>query len=538
MNDSTLVEHRLDTIHRQAKRFAARLELPITVAKNILARSFYRCAEWSDLVSRLKSRTLDRNIQLLAALPHSSEARSYFFERRRDLATSMSQHLLTNTNLAGLLDHVQEIFAVGSGPILLGDVVPTLNASEWQPAGIGPDPWAVVESKVVVNGTCLRLIGTRTYLPKFYDFGPERGRYAEPEGKLRIVWTEPAGWYQAALDYLDDPGAIDVVLPTSELTEEMARHQEWFDAALATTGYVAEYGLGDDDLVPVFFEGQNCYVVFGYPVRSNPKMDQASLTTIDLASADHNFSQVVELHGSPVCLEWISCDPKTRMHPGEFDEYFDKLKRTIQQGDGFYVTPRKDGQPGLLFVHPATDLDIRHELKVEFTHCGEEIAFVLKTSNLALARDLLNKVAARDLLVCASAGKQRYFSLLVVSKGSGSPDLSLAFDSESPGRTSMSNLVRSSFVSEKEDGWEILLEISPELINLVDRLGCKALCTALSHGLIQRLPVESMDTFEKNPARCEQIPRLPEEFIKVIEQPLDVYGSFTVRSAEYSRDNF
>ncbi|MEA9822451.1 hypothetical protein VDF98_03230 [Xanthomonas campestris pv. raphani] len=536
MTDSILVEHKLDTIHRQAKRFAARLKLPITVAKDILARSCYRCSAWTDLVNRLKRRTLDKNIQLLASLPSSSEARSYFFEVRRDLARSMSQHLLTNTNLAGMLGHLQEIFAVGAGPILLGDVVPTLNASEWQPANIGPDPWAVVESEVVVNGTCLRLIGTRTYLPRFYDFGSERGEYAEPVGKLRIVWKEPAAWYQAALDYLNDPNATDVLLPIIELTEEMARHQDWFETALATSSYMEEYGLGDDDLVPVFVEGQNCYVVFGYPVNPSPK--QANLTTIELASADHNFSQVVELHGSPVCLEWISYDPKTRMHPGEFGEYFEKLKLSILVGDELYSTLRKDGQSGILFVRPATDFDIRHELKMEFTHLGDEIAFVLKTTNLALCRDLLGKVASRELMVYSSGGKRRYFSLLLVSKHDGPPELSLAFESESPGMTGMSNLVHSWFVSEEKDGWEMLLEIAPELINLTDRIGVRALGVAISYGLIQRLPVDFMGNFSKPPARCDKIPQVPEDVIEQLERPLNSDGVVTLRSADYSRDNF
>ncbi|MBO9740356.1 hypothetical protein J7432_15395 [Xanthomonas axonopodis pv. begoniae] len=536
MTDSILVEHKLDTIHRQAKRFAARLRLPITVAKEILARSCYRCSAWTDLVNRLKRRTLDKNIQLLASLPSSSEARSFFFEQRRDLARSMSQHLLTNTNLAGMLGHLQEIFAVGSGPILLGDVVPRLNASEWQPANIGPDPWAVVESAVVVNGTCLRLIGTRTYLPRFYDFGSERGEYAEPVGKLRIVWNEPAAWYQAALDYLNDPNATDVLLPIIELTEEMARHQDWFETALATSSYVEEYGLGDDDLVPVFVEGQNCYVVFGYPI--SPSQEQANLTTIELALADHNFSQVAELHGSPVCLEWISYDPKTRMHPGEFGEYFDNLKQAIWRGEELCSTLRKDGQPGILFVHPATDFDIRHQLKMEFTHLGDEIAFVLKTSNLALCRDLLGKVASRELMLYSSSGKRRYFSRLLVSKHDAPPELSFAFESESPGRTSMSNLVHSCFVSEEDDRWEILLEIAPELINLIDRVGVRTLDAAISHGLIQRFPVDFMGNFNKPPARCGQIPPLPKDVINQLERPLDSDGVVTLRSAEYSRENF
>ena len=162
MNDSTLVEHQLDTIHRQAKRFATRLRLPISAAKDVLAKAFYRCAGWRDLEGRLKKRTLDRHLLLLTALPKSAEARSYFAGIRLDLAKSLSQHMLTSTNLAGLLDHTQEVFAIGSDPTTLDDLVPTLNASAWRPAGICPHPWAVVEYEAMVNGNSLRLVGTRT----------------------------------------------------------------------------------------------------------------------------------------------------------------------------------------------------------------------------------------------------------------------------------------------------------------------------------------------------------------------------------------
>lgn len=541
MIDSTLVDYQLDTIHRQAKRFAARLKLPITAAKDILAKAFYCCSEWSDLEGRLKSRELDRHIQLLTALPQSAEACLYFVKIRRDLARLLSQHMLTNANLAGLLEHVQEVFAVGSDPITLDDLVPRLKALNWRPAGIGPDSWAVVESEAVVNGTCLRLVGTRTYLPKYYDFGPkhEFGEYAEPfEGKLRIVWTEPMTWYQAALDYLDDLDAEDIVLPAVELTKEMARHQAWFEAALSTSHHIAEYRLGDDDLVPVILEGQNCYVVFGYPVKSNGEALRTDVGTVELASAYDNFSKVVMLHESPICLEWIAYDPKTRKHPGEFDEYFETLRQTILHGNRLPTTPRQDGLPGLLLVRPATDFDIRQELAVEFTHLADEVAFVLKTSNLTLARELLGKVVARDLMVYAYAGRLRYFALFSVPQSDESPELSLSFESESPGAMSMSNLILLSRWKKQNDGSELLVEIAPKLMTLVDRVGKKAIDTAMSHGLVQRFPVEFLAEFERPPANCREIPKVSDEIAKVLEQPIPDDAHVTMRQTRYGRDNF
>ncbi|WP_273829692.1 hypothetical protein [Pseudomonas sp. SBT1-2] len=536
MSDSALLGHQLDTIHRQAKRFSARLDLPITASKAILAKAFYRCADWSDLEGRLKSLDPDEHVQLLAALPQSAKARSYFDENCRDLARALSQHMLTNTNLAGLLEHVQEVFAIRSGPITLQDVLTTLTMPHWRPADIGPDPWAVVESEVVVNGTRLKLVGTRTYLPGHYDFGPlhSHGEYAEPfEGKLRVVWTDPVAWHQAALNFLEHLEAEDVQLPVVELTEEMARHEEWFEVALATGG-VAEYRTGDDELVPAILVGHDCYVVFGYPVEANP----GDGSNIELAAVDDNFSHVVMLDEHAVCLEWIAYDLETRRHPGQFNEYFESLRQSLLKGEGLPVTPRDDGQPGLLFVRPATTFDIQQELMVEFTHLADEVAFVLKTSNLALARELLGKVVARDLMVYDRAGRPSYVAQFSVPKSEGLPELSLTFDSESPGMTTMSNLIRSSYGNTREDSVELLVEVAPQLLRLVDSIGKKTMDTALSHGLVLRLPVGFLEELDQPPTRCSQIPSVPDHIVSVLERPLLGDGSLSIRRARYLRDNF
>ena len=540
MNESTFAEHQLDTIHRQAKRFATRLDLPITSAKDILAQAFYQCSGWRDLEGRLRKQTLDKRLELLTALPQSNEARSYFIENRLDLAKSLSQHILTNSNLAGLLGHVQDIFAVGSNPITLEDLVPTLNLSAWEPAHIGPDPWAVVEAETIVNGTCFRLIGTRTYLPKYYDFGPEHecGEYVGPfDGMLRIVWTEPMVWYQAGLNYLNDLDAEDILLPDVELTENMARHQAWFETTLAAHGRIAEYGHDDDSLVPVFLGGQS-YVVFGIPIRSGKEAERNNCVSVDLASVDDNFSQIVILHGSPACLEWISYDQKTGRHPGEYSDYFETLRQGVLQSKDLPVSVRKDGQSGLLFIRPAADFDVRQELTVDFTHLSNEVAFVLKTSNLVLIRELLSKVGVRDLMTFVTKTGTRYFALLSVPQSKDSPRLSLSFDSNSPNMIQMSNLVRSCHWKQQAEKSEFLVELAPQLMNLVDQIGKKALDVAISQGLIQRRPIEFLDELDQPPRNCRHIPQVPVEIAEALERPLDREDHLTVSFARYMRDNF
>ena len=206
-------------------------------------------------------------------------------------------------------------------------------------------------------------------MPSHWDFGPEHesGESAAPfDGKLRIIWADPMAWYRAALNYLDDPDAESALFPVVELTEKMARHQEWFESALAGI-----WSAGEDELVPAILDG-NCYVVFGYPFRSHAEVARTGSAAVELESADDNFSQLAILNESPVCLEWIAYDPNTGRHPGEFGEYFETLKQTILGDESLPITPRKDAELGLLFVRPATDFDIRDELKVEFSCLVDE----------------------------------------------------------------------------------------------------------------------------------------------------------------------
>jgi hypothetical protein len=539
MTDFTLVARRRETTLRQAKRFSEKLNLPQMAAKDVLARAFYRCAGWEDLLARLSGRTPETHIKLLAALPHSTEARDYFRHIRRDLAKSLSQHVLTNSNLVGLHDLVQEVFAVGSEATTLADVIPTLTPTAWRSAGIGPDPWSVLEADVAINGVVLRLVATRTYMPRYYAFSSDTcsPECAEPyEGKLRIIWTEPASWRQAALDYLNDEDAEGLQLPQIELTESMARHQEWFDASLSVFGISGEYGDHGENFLPHIIEDKGCYIVFGVCHRLLDSSEHSSQHIIPLQRCEDSFSQLALLGDTPICLEWISIDPDTQVHTGEFGEYFASLRRSLLGNRRLHATPRHDGAPGVLLVLPSTEFDVRHELKVDFTPVADEIAFVLKTNDTALARELLRKAAARDLMALGANNQRRYLARIIAPSPREAPSLSLSIETVGPNSDCWANLVLGTVWTKGDGSMQLLVEIAPRLLTLMDKMGRKATEAAINQGLILRQPAEFAQELDQPPSRCERIPTPPDDIRKLFEERPS--GEVRFGYTRYKRDNF
>jgi hypothetical protein len=539
MTVSTLVEPQLDTINRQAKRLAKRLKLPVTQAKNILASALYRCSGWQDLEGRVRAMKPDEHVRHLVALPHSSEAQVYFNEQKIALTHALSQLVLTNSNLIGLMEHIKYVFAIKTKVVNSNELLHTLDLS-WRPAGIGPDPWAVIEADARVNGTCLKLIGTRTYLPEHYDFGPNKhkeGKFAEPfGGRLKIVWSDPTAWFKAALEYLDDPEADDLVLPAVDLSEDMSRHEAWFEAALYTIGHIAEY-QSDNDLVPLFFEG-SAYVVFGAPVLQVDAAHMDKTLTVNFSSKEDSFSQVVASGENALCLEWISYDPGMKNHDGEFVEYFDELRQSILHGDDLPTTARDDGKLGLLFVRPATIFKIKQAFKVDFTREDDEEALVLKTSNLTLALELISKVSLRDLMVYKKGEISRYFAILKVPDASERPELSISLESKGDEWDWNSNLTPSNTWSCSSQGTELRVEVDSQLLNLVDLLGKRTVEAVMSHGLIHRLPLGSLSALKKQPERCKNIPAVSEDIAADLNKPFPKDVHLSLYRIRYLRDNF
>ena len=202
------------------------------------------------------------------------------------------------------------------------------------------------------------------------------------------------------------------------------------------------------------------------------------------------------------------------------------------------MTSREDGKPGLLFVRPATLFDVQQELKVDFTRTDGEEAMVLKTSNLPLALELILKVAIRDLTVYERDGRSRYFAMFFLPDSDERPELSISLESKGAEWTSMSNLVRLSYWSKSSSGTELLAEVAAELLTLVDLLGKKTVEAAMSHGLIQRQQPGFQTELKKPPARCKNIPPVPEVIAEALARPLRADGYLSLGRTRYLRDNF
>lgn len=525
MSATTRVERELDTVSRQAKRLAAELELPLIRAQSVLAHAVYKCLDWRVLQAQIRSAESSAHVLRLVALPGSDDALAYFSHTRHALAQALAQHVATGLSLAQLLDLLHRVFAVQAPPTALQDVVPALGASDWRSAGIGPDPWAVLVADAPLNGVHLRLVATRAYLPGHYDFSPEHesGHYAEPDGgKLRIVWAEPQRWRQAALDYLDDLDAEHVKLPHTPMTQEMTAHQAWFEAALGTMWHVGEYGWEEEDLLPLLVQGRGHYVVFGYAIAMEPRSVSTG-AVLQLASRDDNFNRIVSLHGSAVSVEWIAYDPARGGHPGRYDEYFEDLRHGLL---GLGVLPwcrRDDGAPGVLFVKPATDFDVRQALKVEHGYFDNEVAIVLRAGDLELTRELLKKVSARDLLVQRDArepGGARFYARFDLDASRWETCLRLGFEGTRRGMTVMSNLVPASSARQRGGRVELYARVSPSLIVLVDQLGVRAVDAAMTHHLVDRRPANLLSLLEAPPLRVQGLAHISDEAAQWLNAPL------------------
>lgn len=539
MIDSSLVARRCDTFFRQSKRLADVLDIPLTTAKNVLARALYRCSGETDLLSRLAEQTPGEHLELLTGLPQSPRARSYFVAIRRELAHSLSQHVLTNSNLARLFEVLREVFAVSAdGPTTLSDLLPTLLATAWEPSGLGPDPKAVLHAEAVIGGVAVRLVATRVYMPSCYDFGPDaQPQYAVPYGcLLKVIWADPDSWRRAALDYVEDKDAEEVLLPDVELTEEMSRHQRWFENALEAAGSWCRYGDGDETPIPHIGEDCGCYVVFGFPYRFASPIASPNCGDLLPDAGEHSAYRVVLIDGTPVCLEWIAFDPETDCHPGECGEYFDALRHGLLRYGRLLPSALSDGAPGILSIQPATDFHLGQALKVEFHSEIDEVALVLKTDDVALASALVVQVANRDLMVLGSEQSPRYLARMTVRADSEPRSLSMSLNVVAPNFWSGTNLISSTVATAHDGHEELLVVVSPTLLTLVDVLGKKATENAINQGLVLRKPLSFKDELERAPSRCQNLSRPSAELAELLGMPPQ--GTPRLTMTRYKRDNF
>ncbi len=309
---------------RQARRLALGLDIPLTYAKQALAQSAYACANWEDLMTRLHAGDTNHAALVLAHLPPSPAGSRYMAPHMPLIARAIARGLLTNQNLAGMCDVLRQVFDMTEKKTQLSDIASTLSALPWYTTNIGEDPQAVIEAHVKVNGVTVKLIGTRTYLPRYLNLGEELQEMAEYAAHfgmtLEIMWSDPAAWHAAATAYLAPSNDMDdtpLVLPTVELSPSMQKHEAWFKKVLHAFQGGSKYSdEGDEAFIPLVTSA-GCYVVFGFPSSDQagtPAPDQS----IDLHGDVDNDSLLVLIEGLPACIESLSVSPRTGKHDGPF----------------------------------------------------------------------------------------------------------------------------------------------------------------------------------------------------------------------------
>jgi len=537
MINPSVIQRRLDVASRQAKKLASALRISLTSAKNALARGAYRCKDWEDLAARLRQPSPEEHLVRLAELPSSPESLSYFGEFRVEIARSLAQQHLLNANLLGLIDIVQEVFAVAAEHASLQDVLPALSTSRWRSANLGPDPEAVLQAEAVVGGIAMRLIATRVYLPEYYDMGAElQPKYAVPHGDIvKIMWSDPQAWWQAALDYSQDVDAEELFLPETRLTESMERHRQFFERCLVGLGLSRFYGSGDERIIPMMLYG-SCYLVYGHPMA--PKAATYVPVNDAVPPADEHCTsyRVVLVDDTPLILEWIRFDPVMATHVGEEVNYFEQLRRGVLSQGPLLVTDAVGGVPGLLNIQPADTFYVRHALKVEFTHEPKDLALVLKTDAEEATLQVLDFVANRKLTSVTSSYGTNFVVEIVFRPDSEQWPPSLSLTISSQGRWSSENLFLSPKITVSGSEWRAVIEVSPRLLKIVDIVGRKEVERAIKEGQVLRMPADFLSLVNDSPARSGHLPSTPAELLSREPIPFDAILEF--RTVRYLRDNF
>jgi hypothetical protein len=528
----------------QAKRLKKELKIPLNVARDVLARGPYRCRNWSDLAGRLRSTNVEAHALQLASLPDGEAARRYLQVNIKSIAHSISQNVLVNCDLVGLYQLVRLVFLGSREEISVEHVVRTLATTAWQSANIGPDPDAVLLSTASIGGSPFRLIATRIYLPAYFDFGDEvkcDPVCAEPFGeKIRIMWSDPLDWYEAARAYLvadEDDLDTELVLPTVDLDVEMAQHEHWLHRAMSRMSGKAEYIDEYDDLTVPMISTTGTYALFGFASETT---ERAPLD-LPLEMNEHWGSEIVVVDSHPVYVGWSGIGDKI------YREDAARVRETIlTHGDYRDSSKHRNADDRVVYLRPATNFDLRHAMKVEVTARMDEETLTLKSDDSKLAALVLAKVAAREVTVDKECiyGDRYILSLELASSEACGLSLSLQTQ-EGLDAGSYRNLIETSVWVDDEEKCQLHLSLDATLLSLVQSVGKRTLVHAVTHGLVLRRHRGFAAGLKILPGWAEQLPKTEKAVLDVFERNsppalnLSIFDLFNATTkTKYERDNF
>ncbi|MEC6742978.1 hypothetical protein [Pseudomonas qingdaonensis] len=542
-----------ESIKVQAKRLRDLFGIDLTTAKYVLARGPYGCADWLDLCTRLNEDLPLQNALQLAELPQSPIAAAYLAKHLRRLASSVSQLILTNRNLPELCEALRQVFAVPGNPVTLADVLQPITPSVWQPTTISPDPQAVIQSRVCINGVELLLLGTRIFWPRLFTYDAEitvEARTAEPVGDdLKIMW-EVAPWYQASRDYLleyqrgDDWDDLpDFAEPQIVECPRMSQHRHWLAQCLKGWSQERRYNDEGEEFIPFLYQG-HAYLVFGVPCPEPVSHPPLRRQYVQFSDDDSNRYQLILLDGQLSQVEMLTAPKSVERRDWEYADYYQSLCNGLLGGAaaaGWINSPRS-GWDDLLFILPVCRFSLECELRVEIKPEPDETLCTLQTDNPDLAVEVLERVFKGQFIRYERAEFGSSYAMRIdLPSQPARADLSLSLNFIEEMVFQSTHLIGRRVTHTDERGPALYLELKPALLKLVQRQPLKVLKKAICEGQILRvqgLPEQLQEAPALLPDASAPEPSDAWESNPLTEPFFDGEAQLLFRSIRYQRDNF
>lgn len=489
---------RRETIKMQAKRLRDLFDIDLTTAKYVLARGPYGCADWGDLCARLDQESPLQGPLQLVELPQSPSAAAYLAKHLCPLAASVSQLIITNRNLPGLCEALRQVFAVPGNPVALPDVLQTITPSEWLPTDMGPDPLAVIQSRVCVNGVDLLLLGTRIFWPRLFVFDAEitvEPVTAEPFGDdLKIMW-EVAPWYQASRDYLfeyqcgDDWDDLpDFVEPLIPECPRMEQHARWLAHCLKGWSQERHYNDEGEEFIPFLYHG-HAYLVFGVPCAEPVMHPPLRRQYIQFPDEDSSHYQVILLGGQLLQIEMLIVPKPAQYQDCYYADYHQALCNGLLGGAAAgWISAPVHGWGDLLFISPACRFTLECQLRVEIKPEPNETLLTLQTDNPNLAMEVLERVHKGDFIRYDHATFGAHYAMRIdLPADHACVDLSLSMNCIEQTVFQSAHLITRRVIQNDGDKQILYCNIEPALLKLVERQPLKLLKKAIREGQVLRV---------------------------------------------------
>jgi hypothetical protein len=556
----------LENIKAQANRLARIQKIQLSEAYKIISWAFYHCPNYQDLRSRLDNSSVKSRWFELAKITNDSPASDFstFTNVIPVLVDRLSSRLLCNTNRQGMIDLIYRIFDLSECENSFNMLFPSFSTNGWKPLSqMSPTSKSILVSHIKINGVLYRLLAVNMFMPQHWPFKEEeycdiaQGLAPTTPSEFRIFSGSKQKWTSSVYDYIvsitDDTSDeyVEFEAPVQSLTKQEIKAESSIQELLEIVG-VGDWASSDDSPVPFTFEGDdmalNTYLIFGYPVSEKNSSFKNQNWMISPEKCLMNDSQIVLIDNHPVSVEWISTNPQTFEHDGEYIEHFQSIKNLLTSQDEFTKTLNKqENDYQLMFFKPADIERMRWDLELKPHIDSDKESWLLKVENSQLAEIVLNKISNLDLFVHQSKFGHDEIICKIKILSTESINFSLSLEVKSNNSERYVSLTTGMSSHRNNDEVTLFVTVSPSLINIIELIGKSKLIQSMKNGLINHVDLgffDQIDNFDQS--IIEGLKKLPEDesnMLNSFELPEDFLSnpfSFidNSRMAQYERQSF